>query len=422
MISNILAALNYTKKLIGHKLFESSTDANAMQKLYDMCVDNENVKLAEMYGDKSQALLTQIAWKKFSNLAMNQIQGADFNIIEVVQKVQLKVAEKLRKEAPEVRQFSHALDEEQQKELEQEQESEEERQAECSFVIKAAKPALNENFKSLIENGVNDNDIVEMKSNGLLFSIAESLSNTRMYEFGKNNQNAWASHLFVSKDFKTVIEGKRTVYDEYLRPVMWIVRMKHDQGNDILVLLSSYECNDLLPILRTSQQATLFMYRPRLSTLHSNLLKDIGLHVTGQSPALNSIDMDDEIQIGMYAGSMYFTGSAEQAAYCAFLGLIPRPRTQELEEAYELGKIVAKGYVPKKFRRHSAIENCVGRCEFNDSPVDFAIQLIEARHQSLQKESHVSWILLRGKKVVFDENDIKKEANDTGDDDDNDDL
>lgn len=202
------AALNYTKKLIGHKLYESSNDPEAMQKLYGICVDNEFVKLTDMYGDKKQSLLTQIAYLKFSYLAMNQIQSADFTIITFVHHIQRKVAEKLQKEAPYVCRFSHALDEELQKELEQEQEFEEERHDERSFNIKAAKPAIHETIKSLVENGVTDDSIDGMTTNGLLYSIGDSLSNTRMHEFCQKNRNAWASHLYVSKDFKTVIEGK----------------------------------------------------------------------------------------------------------------------------------------------------------------------------------------------------------------------
>lgn len=202
------AALNYTKKLIGHKLFESSADPEAMQKLYEMCVDNELIKLTDMYGDKAQSLLTQIAYKKFSNLGMGQIQGADFSsIILFVHCTLRNVVTKLQTEAPTVRQFSHALDEEQQKELEQEQESEEERHAELSFVIKAAKPALNETIKSIVENGVTDDSINGLTTNGLLYLIADSLTNTQLHQFCQDNRNAWAPHLYVSKDFKTVIEG-----------------------------------------------------------------------------------------------------------------------------------------------------------------------------------------------------------------------
>lgn len=205
---------------------------------------------------------------------------------------------------------------------------------------------------------------------------------------------------------------------------MWIVQIKHNRGHDILVLISSFECNELFPLLRVSPHATLFMYRPRLSELHGNLLNEVGLLVTGQPvSAINCIDMNDEILIGMYAGSMYFKSAAEQSAYCGFMGLIPRPRREaDLRQAYDEGKIVSKGFVPRNFRRYlPAIENRVGRCEFNDSPVDFAIKLIEARHQSLQKESHVASILQRGKKMEFNQNAIKEENRSADEDDDGDD-
>lgn len=223
----------------------------------------------------------------------------------------------------------------------------------------------------------------------------------------------------VSSTFIFIFTGNARIHDEYLRPAMWIVRVKHDQGKDILILISSFECNELMPILRVSQHATLIMFRPRLSELHSNLLNESKLYVTGQ-PATEFIDMNDQVQIGVYAGSMYFQSSEEQAEYCSFMGLIPKPRTHpDIQLAYDEGKIIAKGFVPKNFRRYlPIIEQCVGRCQFNDSPVNFAIKLIEARHQSLQKESHVASILQRGTKIEFEQNNrrIKDEPRDGGED------
>lgn len=199
--------MNYTKKLVGHKLFESSAEPDAMHKLYNMCVDTELVKLTDMYGDKAQALLYKVAWQKFSNLAMNQIQ-INFNIVMFVQKIQGNVCQKLEREAKDVLQFSHALDEEQQKELEQEQEFEEERQVDHLFDIRAAAPAVNETIKSIVENGVTDDNITGMTTNELLYAISDSLSSTQLHGFCQNNRVAWSPHLYVSKDFKTVIEGK----------------------------------------------------------------------------------------------------------------------------------------------------------------------------------------------------------------------
>lgn len=147
------------------------------------------------------------------------------------------------------------------------------------------------------------------------------------------------------------------------------------------------------------------MYRPRLSQWHSNLICDVQLHITGR-PTSHQIDGNIEVQIGMFAGLMYFASEDEQNAYCNFLGLIPQPWDTQFNKRY--GHIFppqSKGFVPITHRQYSQeIFDLVGLCEFVDSPVNFAIKLIEARYQMLLKESHVASILERGREMIINQN------------------
>lgn len=399
MIHWTSAALNYTKKLIGHKLFDVATDEYFMQQLYAKCVDDEFSSLINMYGDKEQALLIDIAWSKFDKITTEH--RANKEIKAFVRKIQDSVNEKLIELAPNVKKFSNALDEEQEKELEQE--LEEQRFIERPPAVKAATPAFDEYLKKLILNGVNDE---YMKTQRSFLSIATSLEHTQLFRrYKKNNKNAWAKHLFVTRDFKSVIDSSSQSCDEFLRPVWWIARIECEKNEPILVLLSSYECNRLLSTFQKSKKSTLFMYRPRINKLHSNLVHETDLQVTGMDET-ELIDIEDEVQIGMYAGMMYFENEDEQNAYCGFLGLIPRPRTKELERAVDNKVIEAKGYVPMEKRQYSeAISNCVGQCKFQDNPVDLAVKLIEAHHQTLLRESHVAAILERSTKLIGNNND-----------------
>lgn len=236
-----------------------------------------------------------------------------------------------------------------------------------------------------------------------LLSIEESLSHTTLLQYCRNIKNAWSAHLFVTKDYQTVIDSNSKACDDFLRPVWWIAHIKNTIGNDILVLLSSFECNQLLPIFRASVKSTLYMYRPRLSKMHSNLLHNKKIQVTGMNKDTMSIEIQDEVQIEVYSGAMYFESEAEQDAYCGFLGLVPRPRKMELENAFEEGIIEPKGFVPPRRRQYStAISNCVGQCNFQENPVDLVIKIIEAHHQTLLKESHASTILEVGIKASIE--------------------
>lgn len=411
MVHWTTAALNYTKKLIGHKLFENIGNAESMKKLYEICVDDEFIKLDEMYGELDEALLTKVAWSRFSRLARNNIFDDDDDhddIIDLVHKMQKKVSNKLKRFAPHVKQFSHDLEEEQERELETQRE--EECHIERVPAVKPAAPNFDERMVELALHGKNDEVLNDLKARGLLLSIGKSLSHTRLFQICKNIEDAWTAHLFVTKDFQTVVDLQVTdtessqAYDRFLRPVWWIVRIEDmkKSGNHILVLLSSYECDRLIPSLRQSIKSTLYMYRPRLSKYHSNLLRNIKLHVSGMQKS-NAIDLTDEVQIAMYSGSMNFADEIEQSAYCGFLGVIPRPRTSHLESAFENGIIRPNGFVIPENRQYSKeMSNCVGQCKFKENPVDLAIKLIEAYHQALLKDSHVASILERCTKPRFD--------------------
>lgn len=124
--------------------------------------------------------------------------------------------------------------------------------------------------------------------------------------------------------------------------------------------------------------------------------------MTGSSTS-SRINIEDEVQIGVYSGQMYFKDIAEHDAYCSFLGVVPTPHNAEQREAYNEKVIKDDGFVPPKKRKCVAISSYVANCNFNESPADFAIQLIKTHHQVLLKDSHASSILVRGKRVSSNE-------------------
>lgn len=389
------ASINYTKKLIGHKLFEDATDDESMKNLYEKCVDNDLIKLSDMFGEKKEGKLKDVAWAKFSTLIRD---CKDESLRRSIRKIQDHVYyEKL---TDDMTKFTHALDEEQEKELETE--VEEQSQVERPSAAKPVTPTLDERLENLITNGLAGDQLNALKSDGTFLSIPASLSHTQLHQFCANNENAWADHLLVTKDFQMVVHSSSSMCDDFLRPVCWLARIQNIAGEYILILLSSFESNHLLSAFRKSKFSTLFMYRPRLSESHSNLIHDTKLRISGTS-SISHIGIADEVQIGMYAGMMYFKDEIEQNAYCGFLGLIPQPRTGKLRDAFEDNIINSDGFVSTKRRRHSeAISNCVGQCKFNDNPVNLAAKFIRAHHQSLPEVSHAASILNRGLKVFDD--------------------
>lgn len=181
----------------------------------------------------------------------------------------------------------------------------------------------------------------------------------------------------------------------------WIARVEADDGTYRLILLSSFECDRLLSTFRRSDESSLYMYRPRLCDIHNDLTDNRDLRVSGRA---NTVDIseDDSAQIKMFSGAMYFRNETEQNAYCNFLGLIPRPRTSQQNDAFEKGLIKPNGFVPPEHRHELA--EFVGKCTFEENPIIIARRLIEAHHGYLRKGSNVASILERGiKQVICDE-------------------
>lgn len=409
MVHWTTAALNFTKKIIGHKLYGD----NDFEALYEACVDDDFVKLKDMYGEKDETLLYEIAMDKFVKISMHYMRKREVNIVKFIEKVKDDVVmNKLYVLAPDVKKFTHSTDEQQEKELEQE--TEEETQIQRPPDAKPAQPRFDKHLEKLVSDGI-DAIFDTMKTNGTLLSIGTSLANRQMFEDVKNNVDAWADHLFVTKDFQTVIDKESLSGTDFLRPVCWIASIKNARqipsASDILIILSSFECNHLLPAFRKSKNSTLFMYRPRLSNLHSNLIHEPDLHLTGMARPnkIDTIKAADEAQIAVYSGSMYFATEAEQEAYCGFLGLVPKPWTSVQQEAHDDGIIDDHGFVPIKRRNYpDEIAPGIKQCKFMENPTDLAIKLIKAHHEILPKDSHVASILNRGLKVDLTETMIKK--------------
>lgn len=403
MIHWTVGALNYTKKFVAHR-HSNTYRENNLKNLYKMCADDEIIKLIDMYGEKHESLLIDTVHAQFKKFISNNTLHQD--LLTHVANLKNQILKKISKQAPNLKQYANNLEEEQEKEVELELELEQEQEEQLIIErpkAQPAKPKLDQRLKDLILNGFNDiGDI--MKKDGSLQTISQSLSNTNLSDFFEKNSKAWSDHLFITNDFKTVlVKNSSKKCNDFIRPVWWIGQVERTPETDYcLILLSSHECNKLLPTFRTSKKSTLFMYRPRLSAHFSNFLHVSNLCVSGKTTT-NQLNMKDEIQIGIYSGLTYFGSKIEQDEYCAFLGLIPHPRNPEQNAAFEEGIIQPNGFVPIENRQHSeAISSSVGQCKFLMNPTNFVIEMIKAHHQAMPKISHTASILLRGRKPIED--------------------
>lgn len=394
-----VAALNYTKKIAAIRQSEKWLSLEYPEKqlkyLYEQCVDDEFVTLKDMYGIKDASQI-QTAIEKFAKLQNSH--RSDGKIAKFIGGIGIIVKKKLQKQ--EHRDFAPDFDEEQEKELEQE--LEEERKVIRPPPAVAVQPKYNECLKDLIRGKQTISSLLESKS---IVRIAETLHGKRLYARYKRDDDAWADNLFATTDFSQVISTENGSGDEFLRPVRWIVeipqsKLTRKENKPAFLLVSSYECNKLLPYLRLSKSAVLRMYEPRLSQVHNNLLHEKRLMVTAMDKEhIQRIDLKLEAQIAVFTGSMYFGSDAEQNAYCNFIGVVPRPFNTQQTIAFANKKIQPNGFVAEAHRNSLHLKRYVGECRFKQNPIDLAIQIIELRHQFMRKESHVASILEKATKT-----------------------
>lgn len=263
-----------------------------------------------------------------------------------------------------------------------------------------AVPKFDMQLQKLFTNGAHD-IYDKLKSSRVLQPLSSSLAHTKLFKAFSKEPAPWSKNLCATRDFVTVLENDSLACDDFLRPVWWIACLPNlDKANPIWILLSSYECDRLITTFRRSKKSALFMYRPRLSKLHNNLLRMSGLHVTAIATPIN-IELKLEVEVGVFAGSMYFKDETEEQKFCSFLGLIPRPRNAILEIAFDTGIIRPNGFVPKEKRNNSKfIAELVGECRFVKNPADLVIKLIIAHHHFMREESHVASIVDRGDKQL----------------------
>ena len=189
----------------------------------------------------------------------------------------------------------------------------------------------------------------------------------------------WSRGLFATKDFAVTIRPATAIQSEYLKPVRWILSVSFE-GSTNLIVLSSHEVNELLPLIRRQTGVNLHLYCPR---------------VTRDMPAFQSLDLYTVhpmklplpprvslSQLHLFAGQLYLPDQEVYAALCVFLGL-----SREDEDYVNPDGFV----VPSNRHRTSAIQQA---CTFTISPVPFLKELVGLRRKgNSYVQTHMGRIL-----------------------------
>ena len=153
----------------------------------------------------------------------------------------------------------------------------------------------------------------------------------------------WSPSPLATTDFITTIldDSNDTALTEYLRPVNWILSSGSGKDSAVIVI-SPYEANALLPIIRKSKRVRLHIYAPRV-TSSMRSYSDLTFYTIPDSPATPWVaPAHVRMELNLFAGQLYFDRREEYERVCVMLALsMAHPGAEDCE---------IDGFVPPMYR------------------------------------------------------------------------
>ena len=209
---------------------------------------------------------------------------------------------------------SEQIDEEQEREVhrEQELEREVEREVELPPEAKPGQHSLHPDVVSFVRTGV----MPPLHSGSAFLPIFTTL---QKISAATRNADVWSPYILATADFCQTItpESTQGTIDQYLRPVQWILS---SQRSPVLVLLSPFEADRLLPDIRASEYVHLHLYAPRTSQ-RMKPSDDLRLYSIPPLPDDWTPPWELIDQLNVFAGQLYLRDYMSYLRLCRFLGV-----------------------------------------------------------------------------------------------------
>ena len=205
---------------------------------------------------------------------------------------------------------SAQMEEEQEREVNRERERE--RELELPPKAEPAEHFLHPDVVSFVKTGV----LPQLHSCSSFVPVFTTLEDSSA---ATREADVWSPFILATADFCRTIkpESTRGTMDQYLRPVQWILSGKNDRDR-VLVVLSPFEVNLLLPDIRASKHIHLHLYSPRTSQ-RMKPSDDLRLYSipplpSNWTPTWTLID-----QLNVFAGQLYLSDYQSYLRLCSFL-------------------------------------------------------------------------------------------------------
>ena len=194
----------------------------------------------------------------------------------------------------------------------------------------------------------------------------------------------FSSHLLATLDFAVTVQ-QNSEFDkgavEFLKPPRWLLSWTKDHNgrlpDPLLLILSQYEANELLPSIRASKFVQLHLYAPRVTP--SMPIFD-NLSFLGVPP--QQIDPMLILQLNLFAGQLYPTNYADYARICEFLGVDIEGKLRPQSDGFVLPR-----------NRHGQLRGS----PFTTSPMLFLKELFGLRRKGQGYDKSPMGMLLSGR-------------------------
>lgn len=273
---------------------------------------------------------------------------------------------------------SATLQEEQERELSPE--VEQERQVERPPPAKPELHNLHEDVWAFVQSAA-----ISPKSSAFLPAF-QALSTTSAAAHLDTTQ--FPRDLLVTLDFARTVEmpNKKPCADAYQRPVQWILTSTaSDHTVRHMVIISPFEAQELMPVIKKSAAVFLHLYAPR-TNLAFRPLDNLKLYTAPQLPRHWRLPSHLPLQLNLFCGQLYLGSFDEYKRACDFLCLAWHPSKDGVE-------VEADGFIISKGERSA---------HFDSSPTKFLKVLFTKIRRNCEGIDKTHWGKVLGGELLRD--------------------
>ena len=271
--------------------------------------------------------------------------------------------------------------EEQEREVNHEMEIE--RQVEQPVKVTPAKDVIHEDIRTFVNTG---------KVPTLSGHIRSLFVPTGLHNLLKGATEWSPSPLATASFAATTTNSVGTELTDYLRPVNWI--LSSGSGKDsTIVVISPYEANELMPVIRKSKEVRLHVYAPRVAASMRSFSDMTFYSIPGSAAAMWTAPMHVRSLLNLFAGQLYFDSREEYERACVLLGIhMAHPGATQIE---------VDGFVLSAYRTGEA-------SPFTTSPIATFKQLTGLRRKGMGYGGTDLGRVLNGRPLGYDQEEGRK--------------